>query len=175
MVKEQATITASDETARSGRQAQDMTPFAGALPFCAFERLVARKDDAEGEVARGGSHLKRIMQCEELDPSGALVGGWQCRAIDARAFAQRRPLEAGSSGKPQCTSGVAGNGQGRDGQVRLTTDTQAQPCGSDGYHAMAVSAARIFCQWFRSFRQRDRTCRVCGLDCHDIRRNLGRP
>ena len=51
MVKEHAAITASDETARGGCQAQNVTPFPGALPFCAPERTVARKDDAQGEVS----------------------------------------------------------------------------------------------------------------------------
>lgn len=126
MVKEQAAISASDEMARSRCQAQDMASFARALPFSAFERSMAWKDDAEGEVARGGPGLQRIMQCEELDPTGALVSRWLCRPINCAALALRDPLEAGSSGEPQGAVGIAGDRKGRDGQARHLVHAQAQ-------------------------------------------------
>ena len=126
MVKEQAAISASDDTARGGYEAQNVTPFSGAFPFSAFERAVVGKDDAEGEVARRGTGLQRVMQCEKLEPPGALVDGWQCRAIDIQAVALRHPLEAGSSGEPQGAAGVTGDREGRDGRARHLVHAQAQ-------------------------------------------------
>lgn len=94
-----------------------MAPLSGALPLSTFEWPVIGEHDAEGEVARGGSCLQRVMQCEELDPSGALVGGRLCRTADVRALALRHPLEAGSSGEPQGAAEVAGDREGRNGQI----------------------------------------------------------
>lgn len=103
-----------------------MAPFARALPFSALERAMIGKDDAEGEVARGGPGLQRVMQREEPNPPAALVGRWHSRTVDVPAFALRHPLEAGSSGEPQGAAGVAGDREGRDGQALHLVHAQAQ-------------------------------------------------
>lgn len=125
-MKEKCPVSASDETARGGCQAQNVTPFPGTLPFSTPERTVTRKDDAEGEIARGGPGLQRVIQCEELNPSGALVGGWHCRVVNRAALALGHPLKSGSSGEPQGAAGVAGDREGRDGQARHLVHAQAQ-------------------------------------------------
>lgn len=86
-----------------------MPAFARSFPVGPGKRAMVRKDEAEGEVARGGSGLQRVVKAKELDEAKPLVAGRQGGAIKAKATAARRLLEAGSSGKPQGAVGVAGN------------------------------------------------------------------
>lgn len=59
--------------------------------------------EAEGDVARSGTSLQRVMDSQELGVAIALEAGRKCGQFGCNAAAVRHPLKAGSCGEPQGT------------------------------------------------------------------------
>ena len=152
-----------------------MAPFARALPFSALERAMIGKDDAEGEVARGGASLQRVMNAEQPGVAPALIGGGKHSPVGRDAVAARHPLQAGSGGEPQGASCIAGDRVGRDGPRRRKAHAQAKPCGAVCGDDMPFLAGGDLNERLGAGRKRDRSSRILRLDDHDIRRGVGRP
>lgn len=74
-VKEQFAISDRNQAAGIGDQPEHVPPFARSLPYRPSKRTMAAKDQAEGEIARGGASLQRVMDFQELGIAIALIAG----------------------------------------------------------------------------------------------------
>jgi len=104
-----------------------MAPFARPLPHRPCKLAVVREDYAEGEVARGGASLQRVMDREKLGETEAPVDRGNCGAVDGWAAAVRHPLQTGSGGEPQGICCIALGHDRRDRTARRMAHTKAQP------------------------------------------------
>lgn len=131
------------------------------------------KDEAEGEVARRGAGLQRVMDAKQPGVANALIGGGKRCPTSRDAIAARHPLQVGSGVEPQSAGGIAGDRVGRDGPQRRMAHTQAKPCGAVCGNDMPFLADGDFNQQFGSGRKWERLSWILGLDDHHVRRDVG--
>lgn len=131
------------------------------------------QDEAEGEIARRGASLQRVMDGEELNEADALIGCGKRCPTDRDAIAAHHPLQAGSGGEPQDASCIAGDRVGRDGPGWRMAHAQAKPCGAVRGDDMPFIAVGDVNQRFGSRWKGERVSWILGLDDHDVRRGGG--
>lgn len=174
-VNEQFAISDCDEAAGIGDQPEHVPSFARTLPCRSDKRTMTPKDEAEGEVARGGASLQRVMESQKLGKARTLISGGERGPVDCKPVPARGPLQACSGGEPKRAHRIAGYRKRWDWSARRMAHAQAQPCGAMGDDDVAVSARRDFDQRLRSGRERNRAFRVGGFEDHHIGRGLRRP
>jgi hypothetical protein len=174
-VKEQLAISTCNEAAGLGDQAQDVPSFARPLPHRPCKRAVVREDETEGEVARGGTGLKRVMDREELGDAPPPVDRGICRAVDGWASALRHPLQTGCSSEPQGICCIALDHDRWDRTARRMAHAKAEPSGAVRDDDMAFGVGSGFSQRLRTERKRYGIYRIGGFKDDDVRRCVRRP
>lgn len=114
-MEQQPPVSGRDKAAGISDQPEHVPPFARTLPYRSCKRAMVRKDEAEGEVARGGASLQCVVDAEQPGVARALIGGGTRCPIDRDAIAAHHPLQVGSGGEPQSAGGIAGDRVGREG------------------------------------------------------------
>ena len=114
-MEEQPSISGPDKAAGIGDQPEHVPPFARTLPYRPGKRPMVGKNQAEGEVARRGASLQRVMDAKQPSVTHALIGGGKRGPVGPDAVAARHPLQAESRGEPQSAGGIAGDRVGREG------------------------------------------------------------
>lgn len=172
-MEEQSSISGGDKAAGIGDQPEHVPPFARTLPYRSCKRAMVREDEAEGEVARRGASLQRIMDAKQPGVANALIGGGKRCPTGRDAIAAHHPLQVGSGGEPQGASRIAGDRVGRDGQGWRMAHAQAKPCGAVRGDDMPFLAGGDVNQRFGSRWKRQRLSWILGLADHDVRRHGG--
>lgn len=171
---EQFAVTACHQAARVGDQPERVPPLARAFPGHAKQGAMARKDDAEGDVARACSCVQRIVDREQLDEPGPPISGRRGRVIESEPEPARHSIEAGSSGEPDRSALIAQNDEAVGAVRRCSTQAQAKPCRVLSGNKMVFVAAALVRQRLKAGWQRDRGD-VDGLNDHHVGCGLGRP
>lgn len=169
-MEEQPSISGPDKAAGIGDQPEHVPPFARTLPYRSCKRAMVRKDEAEGEVARRGASLQRVMDAEQSGVARALIGGGKRCPADRDAITAHHPLQAGSGGEPQDASCIAGDRVGRDGPGWRMAHAQAKPCGAVCGNDMPFLAGGDVNQRIGSRWKGERLSWILGFDDHDVRR-----
>ena len=107
-MNEQFAISDCDEAAGIGDQPEHVPSFARTLPCRSDKRAMTSKDEAEGEVARGGTSLQRVMESQKLGKTRTLISGGERGPVDCKPVSARGPLQACSSGEPKPAHRIAG-------------------------------------------------------------------
>ena len=141
-MKEQRAIAGRDQAVCGCDQPEHMPLLARTLPYRSGKRAMAAKDESEGEVARGGASLQRVMDSQELGVAIALKAGRKCGQFGCNAAAVRHPLKAGSCGEPQGTGWIARDRECRNMKKRRMAHAQAQSCGAMGDNEVALRLGR---------------------------------
>lgn len=172
-MEEQPSISGGDKPASIGDQPECLPPFARTLPYRPGKRMMVRENETEGDVARGGASLQRVMDAEQSGVAHALIGGGKRCPTGRDAIAAHHPLQAGSGGEPQDASCIAGDRVGRDGPRRRKAHANAKPCGAVRGDDMPFLAGGDLNQRFGSRWKGERLSWILGLDDHDVRRGGG--
>lgn len=125
---EQIAVSAVDHAARIGDQPKRVPPLSRSFPGCTDKCGLAREDEAEGEVTRTCTVRQGVKDAEQLDEPGSPIGRRRCIVAGVEAGPVRHPLKAGSSGQPECRTGIAQNDQTVRAARRRETEAQAKPC-----------------------------------------------
>lgn len=174
-MEEQPSISGRDKPAGIGDQPEHVPPFARTLPYRPGKRAMVRKNEAEGEVARRGASLQRVVDAEQPGVARALIGGGKRGPVGPDAVAARQPLQAESGGDPQSAGGIAWDRVGRDGPGWRMAHAQAKPCGPVRGDDMPFLAGGDVNERLGAGRKRERLSWILGLDDYDVRRGGGRP
>jgi len=124
-MEEQPSISGPDKAASIGDQPEYLPPFARTLPYRPGKRMMVRENETEGDVARGGASLQRVMDAEQPGVANALIGGGTRGPVGGDTVAARHPLQVGSGGEPQSARRIAGDHVGRDEPRRRKAHAQA--------------------------------------------------
>lgn len=169
-MEEQSSISGRDKPAGIGDQPEHVPPFARTLPYRPGKRMMVRENETEGDVARGGASLQRVVDAEQSGVARALIGGGKRCPTGRDAIAAHHPLQAGSGCEPQGASRIARDCEGRDRPGRRKAHAQAKPCSAMRGDDMAFLVGGDFNEGLGTERKRDRLSWILGLYDHDVRR-----
>lgn len=172
-MEQQSSVSGRDKAAGIGDQPEHVPPFARAFPYRSCKRAMVREDEAEGEVARRGASLQRVMDAKQPGVANALIGGGTRGPVGCDAVAACHPLQAGSGGEPQGASCIARDRVGWDKPRRHKAHAQAKPCGAVRGDDMPFPAGGDVNQRFGAGWKGERLFWILGLDDHDVRRGGG--
>lgn len=172
---EQLAITVVHQSTGFSDQAERMATLIRAFPCCAGERAIAREDEAEGEVARGGAGLQCVVKGKELGQAQSLVVGRQNCTIKAQAVAAYYLFQAGGCGKPQSATVITSNRDCGFGRERRMTNAKAVPGSAMCEYDMTLGINGCFYDQLTAWWRRDRMRRVGSLKDDDVWCRFRRP
>lgn len=123
---QQRSVAAADKAAGFSDQPHYMPTLARALPHGAYQRSVVGEDEIEGKIACRCSGFQCIMQPEGLGVARSLIGSRETSVFGRVVVAARRPLQVGSSGKPQNADRIVGDAERCNAATWHVAHAQAQ-------------------------------------------------